>query len=451
VRRAAAALASRARETVRRVRHSQRDIGMALADQSAVSLTSFATTLVIGRTAGPSALALYALGVTSLLVVTTVQDSLMSAPYTIYGQRLSRAQRANYAGSTLVFCGALALVAATLLAGGGLLLLAGFGSAALGHVLLVAAAVAPAVVLREFARRVSAADLHMGIALVLDVAVGVLQLAGLAWLVSRGAVSAESGLALAGLASGIGAAAWLAAWHWSGRIRVHVEGLGPAWRQHWALGRWVAAGRLIGQLNSDMLLLWVLTFSVGAATAGAFAACLTLAFIANPLVLGAGLFLTPALAARAVTGGVAAVARHARATMAMLGVAFLAFVSVIAVVGEPLLATAYGPAFAGFGLTATIVAAAVGIGALSLGPTTALLVVERPALDVVANLLGLGALIAGAAALIPAYGATGAALAFVAGNTVQLLARLVLLARVVAGTTAGSLAPMETLTGEEAI
>lgn len=447
----AAAVTRGAAEAIGHLRQSVREIGMAIADQGIVSLTSFATTIVVGRSAGPAVLAHYALGVTSLLVVTTVQDALMSSPYTIYGPRMKPADRVTYAGATLVFCGALALLATTLLAGGGLLVAAGLGPPDLAPVLLMAGAIAPALVLREFARRVSAADLRMDVALGLDVAIGGLQLGGLAWLVRHQSLSAESGLALAGLASGIGAVAWLAAWHRSGHIRIRRQGLGETWRRHWGLGRWVGAGRLLGQLNSDMLLLWLLTFFVGAAATGAFAACLTMAFLANPVVLGASLFLTPALAARFAEGGVAAVARYARGTTVILGVVFVVFVAFIAVAGGGLLTIAYGGAYSGLGLTAGVVALAVGIGGLSLGPTTALLVVERPRLNVVASLCGLAALLACAVTLIPYYGALGAGLAFVAGNAVQLAARALLLARVVAGPAGRGRAPLEALTGEEAI
>ncbi len=92
-----------------RVRESLRESGLALLDQGAISLTSFATAVMLGRTAGPSELALYSLGLTLLLVLATVQDSLVSTPYTVYGARLSAADRAAYAGRTLVVWSLLAL------------------------------------------------------------------------------------------------------------------------------------------------------------------------------------------------------------------------------------------------------------------------------------------------------------------------------------------------------
>lgn len=433
-----------------RVRESLRESGLALLDQGAVSLTSFATAVMLGRTAGPSELALYSLGLTLLLVLATVQDSLVSTPYTVYGARLTAADRAAYAGRTLVFWGLLALAAAASLASGGALVLAGLGPAELGRLLIVAAAVAPALGLREFGRRVSAADLRIGAALALDGSVGVIQGIGLLWLANRGTLSATSGLALMGAANACGALVWLAVWRRRGLIRLCRDRLGPVWREHWALGRWVGASRIAGHLGSDVLLLWLLTFALGSASAGAFAACLTVAFLTNPVVLGVGFFLTPKLAARRAAGGVPAVARYALGTTLALGLLLAAFVAAVAAGGGSLIVTIYGPAYAGLGLTATTVAVAVALGALAVGATNALLVIERPALNVLASLLGLVTMLASAAVLIPSHGVTGAALSFCAGNAAQLVMRFALLARVVIVRPARRLAA-DLLSGEEAI
>lgn len=424
---------------------------MAVLDQGFVSIASFATTAALGRMAGPSELALYSLALTLLLLLGAAQDSLMSAPYTIYGARLKDGDRAEYAGCTLLFSGVLALAASMMLALAGAVALSRPGPAGLGPLLLVAAAVAPAMVLREFGRRTSAADLRIGTALLLDVSIGIVQIAGLLWLASRGALSAINGLALTGIANASGALVWLAVWHRSGRIRMRRRRVSQAWREHWKLGRWVGASRIVGHLGSDPLLLWFLTFAVGASSAGAFAACLTVAFLTNPLVLGVGLYLTPTLSARFAEGGVRAVTRYALGTTVGLAVVFTAFIAAVAVGGDTLLVTVYGPAYGGLGPAASLVALAVALGALSLGATSALLVIERPALNLVASVLGLAAMLASASMLIPAYGVVGAALSFCAGNATQLLSRLVLLARVVAAGPDRRPAPMEFLRGREAL
>jgi O-antigen/teichoic acid export membrane protein len=436
---------------LRQVRQSLRESGLAVLDQSAVSLASFAMTLVLGRVAGPAELALYALALTLLLMMTAVQDSLVSTPYAIYASRLHGADRAEYAGCSLVFCAGLSLGTTALLVSGGTLVLAGLGPTGLGRILLVAAAIAPGLVLREFGRRASAADLRVGAALALDLAVGVVQAAGLVWLASRGSLTAANALAAVGAANAAGALVWLTAWHAGGRIRIRRERLAQAWRQHWALGRWIGASRIVGHLGSDVLLLWLLTFMLGASSAGAFAACLMIAFLTNPFVLGVALFLTPKIAATVAAGGVRAAVRYAAGATVALGLPMAVFVATVAIAGERLIDAFYGPAYTGLGPPATAVALAVALGALAIGATNALLALERPVLNLVASLLGLVTMLASAAVLIPGYGVLGAALSFCAGNAVQLLARFAMLARIVAANSDRRPAPMEFLRGGETI
>src|ERR1051325_11854112 len=56
---------------------------LALADQAVVSGTSFLTSVLIGRWAGSSQLGIYAIGLSLLISVVAVQNSLISLPYTI--------------------------------------------------------------------------------------------------------------------------------------------------------------------------------------------------------------------------------------------------------------------------------------------------------------------------------------------------------------------------------
>ena len=306
-------------------------------------------------------------------------------------------------------------------------------------------------VLREFGRRTSAADLRIGTALLLDVSVGVVQIAGLAWLASRGALSATSGLTLTGIANASGALVWLAAWHWRGRIRLRRQRLSQAWREHWKLGRWVGASRIVGHLGSDPLLLWFLTFAVGASSARRVR-CLLDGGVSHQSSRAWSRPVSDANARGPLCCGWRP-GRHPLRTWhnRWLGVVFAAFIAAVAVGGEPLLVTIYGPAYGGLGLAATVVALAVALGALALGATSALLVIERPALNLVASVLGLAAMLASASILIPSYGVTGAALSFCAGNAAQLLSRFVLLARVVAAGPDRRPAPMEFLRGREAL
>ncbi len=78
---------------------------LALVDQAIVSLVSFVSMAIIGRICGASELGIYALALSMVFLVVAVQDSLVSVPYTVFGNRLRERARRQYAGSVLVHFG----------------------------------------------------------------------------------------------------------------------------------------------------------------------------------------------------------------------------------------------------------------------------------------------------------------------------------------------------------
>ena len=74
---------------------------LALIDQGLVSASRFVTTVLVGRAAGDAGLGAYSLGFTLLMLLTCVQDSLLSVPFTVFGNRMSQRGRRRYAGSVL--------------------------------------------------------------------------------------------------------------------------------------------------------------------------------------------------------------------------------------------------------------------------------------------------------------------------------------------------------------
>src|SRR5581483_3323402 len=82
---------------------------LALADQVAVSGTSFLVTLVLGRCASAEELGQYTLGFTLVVLLIGVFESLLTIPYTVYGNRRSDGERRVLAGSVLVHHGALSV------------------------------------------------------------------------------------------------------------------------------------------------------------------------------------------------------------------------------------------------------------------------------------------------------------------------------------------------------
>src|SRR5262249_15910877 len=123
---------------------------LALLDQAVVSGTSFLTTVLVKRMGGGDELGVYALGFNVVVLLICVQESLIAWPYTVYGNRLRGAARAEYAGSVLVHQGLLSALATVGLAVTAALLAAGIGPPGLAGVMAVLAGVMPLLLWREF-------------------------------------------------------------------------------------------------------------------------------------------------------------------------------------------------------------------------------------------------------------------------------------------------------------
>src|ERR1700674_3835450 len=148
---------------------------LALADQAVVSATSFVTTVLVGRYTDPSQLGAYAIAVSVLASLFTIQGSLITLPYSIQRHR-PLGTPAEHAGSSLAQGGLLSAGATLLLA---LTALGLFADGAAPEVTAMAwalAAVMPFGLLREFGRRFAFTHLQMVQVLALDAVVGVIQL-----------------------------------------------------------------------------------------------------------------------------------------------------------------------------------------------------------------------------------------------------------------------------------
>lgn len=405
-------------EVAANVRHSS----LALTDQAVVSGVSFTTTVLLGRLAGPDELGLYSLGATLVVLLGVAQEAVISTPYTVYGNRLRGEAQTEYAGSALMhqaIFAALSMVGLVI----GAVVVGSSSEFNLAPVLWVLAGIVPFALCREFGRRLSAAHLRMDTALKLDASVAALQIAGLVTLGLLGSARATTVFAVIGVATGAASLVWL--WRSRHRFHVNVDDVYPAWRRNWAFGRWVFASRMTAQLNSDVLVLWLLTFVLGRSAVGVFAACMSIVFFANPFVLGAGLILTPKIAQAFSRGGRAEVRRTVGISTVCLASVLIVFVGVVMAAGSEVMQLLYGDRYAGHEGTLIVLAAAVAVGTLGMGASNGLLALERPEVNFRAAVLGAGVMLAAASLLMKPWGLFGAAFGLLLGQTVDSATRLV--------------------------
>jgi O-antigen/teichoic acid export membrane protein len=393
---------------------------IALVDQAIVSGASFASTVLVAHWTVPSQLGIYSLGISLLVASVTIQEALISIPYTIQRDR-GAGTPAECAGGSLMQSGLLSALLVLVLAATSAGLRALGADPDLATMVSALAAITPFALLREFGRRFAFAHLRLAQASLLDGAVAAIQLGALCWLGRNGWLSS----ATACLALGGACAPTAAMWTYLSRrdIAFRLSQLRATIRQSWALGKWLFGGQ-IAVLVQGYVAIWLLAWIAGTATTGVYAACMSVVSIANPLILGIGNILLPRAVLALNEGGGSKLWRQSVQDAVLLGLATAVFCVAIMIGGESVMRMLYhDAAFEGRGQTLTVLAAALLASSLGMPATNALASMERTreifwivsAAAVLTTLL--------VWRLTSAWGLVGAAYGFLLGNLIGMAGR----------------------------
>jgi O-antigen/teichoic acid export membrane protein len=393
---------------------------LSLVDQGIVSGTNFAITVIIGRESGETQLGLYSLGFTIVVLNLGAQESLITLPYTVYRPLKEKAELAGLRAAVAIHqVGFSLLISLLLLVSSGILWLfsqdPGFA-----RVLLVLAATATLLSARDFIRRIAFADFQIRKAIKLDILVCSLQLIGILALAKAAMLTAVSAHALLGLACGIVIVTLLSI----NRSRFAVDFLqaGRLVGKHWRFGRWVLAGQLVG-ISNGYLMHWLLAIMLGAAEAGIFAACMSLVYFTNPIVIGVGNYLTPSFSSVAAGRGIEFLRRPVFSATALLALSLSLIFFPILFFGDQLLVLLFGDNYAGYGRVTSIVAFGILFRAIGVPPENGLRAMNRPEASSASQMITLAVSLVSALIFIPKFGLVGAGSClmggYVAGNLVR--------------------------------
>ena len=321
---------------------------MSLADQATISGVRFLTSVMIVRCAGKEELGIYSISFGFLVIATCIQDTLVSAPFTLFHSREEGDNRRSYQGSILIQVIALGIVSALAFA-----LAWGVGgrlgiSAELNEALGILAIATPFVLLREFARRVELARLRITTAFCIDATSGLIQLLFLGVLIQFNLLHVVGVYLATGASCAIPAFVWLFTAYRGNKYLRHS--ISSEMTRHWSVGRWPFIAQVVGVLHFQGVV-WIVGWQLGTATAGLFAACNYVVYIINPLALGVCNSLSPLAVLTYRQSGVARV--HSLIALAMVGMGTAIAVLSIFIYwnADILLTTMYNdPAFEGHGL-----------------------------------------------------------------------------------------------------
>lgn len=401
---------------------------VAFIDQGVVSATNFLTGVIIGRACAKEEFGLYMLGFSVVLFMMNLQTSLISTPYMVYSPRLTGGEHARYTGSTLIHQLGLSILAVIALAVGGVTLSFGVGPQGLAPVVWALVVVITFILVREYARRVCFAKLHMKTALLLDSCVAIIQISGLILLAHLGFLSAGNAYCVVGLACGLAAVGWLIRMRKTFALQLTqaISDLG----RNWSFGKWVFASGLLWALSMN-LYPWILAAFHGTASTGVWAACFGIAAIGNPILFGVQNFLGPKIAHSYAEGGAIALRRFALKVSSVFLLIITPFCVALLVFGGSLVVILYGDKYTGNGLIVSILALNLLVSAVAFSFSRALFAMERADVDFYVNFMALFVLLTLGLWLVKAFGPLGAACGLLTANTASSAVRYILFCRLV--------------------
>ena len=390
--------------------------GAAIVERALLGATTFVVTILLGRWGGPDELGLFIIFFPLLFIAIAIQESLITAPYTVYSaDHTEPAARRAYLGgvfaNTRILCGAATCA----------LLAAAIALAATGHlgearVAGALAAAAPFVLLREFARRVVYAELRPQAAVAISGSVSLLQLAMMTALHLSNSLTAPTAFGAMGLSSAIVASVWF----YANRAHIQFKGASArdAFQQNWSIGSWSVATQ-IGEIIRTQMFPWLLAAVASDATAGVFAACAIIAALPTPLHVALSNILLPQFVRELKDRGAAAADRLMWQATTWLSGVMLGYFVVVVGVSSWIVPFVYGPKYGGTQHALIVLTLAQVFVGASLPAARALLVLHRPDQVFYSRLAGVVLNMTLGAAFVSQWGIVGAAYATLIGAIVN--------------------------------
>jgi O-antigen/teichoic acid export membrane protein len=388
-----------------------------IVDQAVASAANFAASVIIGRACSQSELGFYMLGFTIVLFSTGVQQALILSPYIVFSARRAGIEHRRYTGSLLIHQLGLCSVTTLILVLCSVAMSFVSGSEQVSAIVWVLAVVMPGILLREFARQVSFARLEVGLALLLDCCVFLVQFGGLLLLAYFGALSASRAYWLIGGACGVTSLLWLLQSRHA--LTFSLDQVIPDLRKNWRLARWLF-GSSVGRAGSSQMYPWILTAFHGAAATGVLAACRGILFSANPFLLGLQNFLGPKFAHEFHKNGLNGLYLVAVRAVLVIAAFMGLFCLAMLLFGGSILKLAYGEKYAGYGVVIAVLALAQLVSAVNTALTSSLMAMERTDVEFKGYLTAVLVMSTVGIWLVRGYGPLGVAFGLLSGSLASL-------------------------------
>lgn len=391
-----------------------------LIDQSLCSATNFVTAVMIARASTREEFGLYALAFAMTMFLAGVQSALLATPYTVLYPSMPPDRQAHYANvvqvQQLLFSVVTVLI---LVVAASVIVQVSAVGEDIQRLLWILPLATAAILLREHVRRMYFARLHMEAASVLDFAVLVIQLGGLAILFAMGLLGVASAYLIIAIACLLPSLVVLS-FRMRGIVRAGF-GLDDFIENNWRIGRWKLGTHLAVSVGTKAYP-WLLAAFHGPAATAVYSACMSLFVVANPFMMGVRNFLVPKLSHHAADSSVhvkSLVSASTRLVATIMGTGLV----LVCIFGGTVVEWIYSERYAGYGDIVCILALATMTWSLTAPHTDGLLALRRPDIELKSYLIAAVISLTFGAYLVYQYGILGASIAILLSDGVAAAVR----------------------------
>lgn len=320
---------------------SLRQCIVVITDQTLCSVTTFLTSALVARACTQSEYGAFVLGLTILLFVTGIQNSLISTPYTITYPKCDPSQRPYYLGSALIHQVAMCIVAAVGFYIASFVCSQANAAPATTSTMFMLAIAATAFMMREFIRLITLAELRVWRNLAMSLVANLATIAAVSISFHSHTLTVSTAYLLITLCSGLPALCF-ASRYWA-TMRVSWSRVQQDYKANWTMGKWLVA-RTFAYSGAISIYPVALACFHGTAATGKYGACSQIASLLNPLVVALNSFLLPSFSR------IVASTRDNVSTVAIrIAIALCALLCIVLVVmtvcGEYIMTHVYGATY----------------------------------------------------------------------------------------------------------
>lgn len=394
-------------------------------DQAVVSITNFFTGVIIGRSCAKEEFGLYMLGFSIVLIIINIQTALISTPYTVFSPRFNEKERKTYNGSILLY--QLSLIFFTMFILGFFLLF--FKEIKPEGLLIILRALILGItfiLLRDFVRHISFANLNFLSAFIVDIIVFLLQISFLLLLSSKELLSAYSAIIAISISCLCASLVWFILSH--RQFQIVFKSFIPILSQSWKFGKWIFASSFVTILSTQIYP-WLLTAFHGIEITGVYGACAGITFLANPFLIGAGNLLGPKTAHAFAEGRASELKQRVINNTYIILMIMGLFCLLMIIFGGFIVGFIYGDKYGGNGSTVSILALSQFSVAITIPLNHGLLSMERSDVGFKSYLLALIITASFGTLIVKILGLNGLALGLLTSNICASLYRFYIFRR----------------------